>query len=280
MLYSTTMKSSCGALFYSYNPQRKLGIILGLEGLNWLPFKGCNESGETLEQTAIREIKEETCGLVNINSINLEHRFTSKRKHYFIGLCEVPYDIIEEFSKLRLTEDRIEYREKKILKFFPLDTILDDNGVHNITKASVKYFWNHLQKLNKDEKYVIQNTVERIRKQSIPLEYAKSKYQIVSDKLLVIATAEDITSESSDSSQELSPVSYSRDNNTSGDVRKCMKSYSHSTKRITRRPSTLLRQPAKLNIYNTSTREHQADLNRVWRQDQPAKTYSRNIVIA
>lgn len=142
------MKSSCGALFYAYDPAGKLGIILGLEGKKWLPFKGCNEPGESLEQTAIREIREETCGLIDISHIDLEHQFTSKRKHYYIGLCEVPYDCIQLFEDLRVDEERNEYLEKKKLKFFPFDEVLYDDLVHNITKASIRYYWNHLKRLD------------------------------------------------------------------------------------------------------------------------------------
>lgn len=140
------MKNSCGALFYTYHPNGNLGIVLGLEGFAWLPFKGCNEQNETFEETAIREIFEETAGLVNIPYINLQHKFTSKRKNYYIGLIQIQYDIIDKFNNSKFAELRPEYKEKKELKFFPIETILLDNTVHEISKASIKYYWNLLQK--------------------------------------------------------------------------------------------------------------------------------------
>jgi hypothetical protein len=166
------MKTSCGALFYSYDNEGNLGIILGLEGVDWLPFKGCNEIGETFEQTAIREIKEETCGLIVIENINLEHRFTSKRKHYCIGLCEVPYDIIDKFADLRANECRHEYNEKRKLRFFKVQETLHSDMIHNISKASIKYYWNKLMALKKKVGKVEEN-IERTRKHSLGLKYIK-----------------------------------------------------------------------------------------------------------
>ena len=143
------MKNSCGAIFYSYDLDGRLGIILGEEGKNeWLPFKGCANEGETFEQAAIREIKEETCGLVELSDIVLEHRFSSKRKNYFIGLCYVSYSIIKEFEEKVKTETRKEFKEKRKLGFFPLDTVLYMAGIHSITKSSIEYYWDRLNKLN------------------------------------------------------------------------------------------------------------------------------------
>jgi ADP-ribose pyrophosphatase YjhB (NUDIX family) len=139
------MKTSCGAILYTFDPNGVLGIILGSEGSDeWLPFKGCNEPGETFEETAIREIKEETCGLVSLESVNLEHVFTTKHKVYRIGLCFVEYDLIAKFRQARLLENRKEFREKQDLRFFPLESIYAQNMVHSISRASVKFYWDKL----------------------------------------------------------------------------------------------------------------------------------------
>jgi ADP-ribose pyrophosphatase YjhB (NUDIX family) len=170
------MKNSCGAIFYTFNPNNNIGVILGLEQGEWLPFKGCNENGESFMETAIREIKEETCGLVEISNISLDHKFTSKRKHYYIGICEVPFDIIEKFNIIRKNEKRKEYIEKEELKFFNLDTVLDCKEVHNISKASINYFMNKLILLNTSlQNKNLQNTnkieTKYNRKHSINIGY-------------------------------------------------------------------------------------------------------------
>lgn len=142
------MKNSCGAILYAFDKDGRIGIILGSEGYEeWLPFKGCNEEGETFEQTAIREIREETCGLVSLDSISLDHVFTTKHKIYRIGLCRVDFDIIEQFEKVRKAESRKEFREKQEIRFFPLDTIFIKQKVHSISRASIKFYWDKLATL-------------------------------------------------------------------------------------------------------------------------------------
>ena len=167
------MKNSCGAIFYAFDENGQLGVILGDEGLDetelWLPFKGSAHDDEPYELAAIREIEEETCGLVKLHSINLEHNFASKRKNYHIGLCEVSYSIVDQFEKLRKNETRGEYREKKKLKFFPLKTILFSKEIHSISRASIKYYWHRLQNLA-----ICVKPNERLRCQGVTVEQAAS----------------------------------------------------------------------------------------------------------
>jgi 8-oxo-dGTP pyrophosphatase MutT (NUDIX family) len=174
------MKTSCGALFYSFNTDGDIGVILGLEYYDWLPFKGCVEAGETPEQAAIREVHEETCGLVCLETIDLNHKFMSKRKHYHIGLCFVPCDIIDKFSELVKDENRKAFKEKKELKFFPLNDILSNDTIHCISKASIAYYWDQLQLLaeaNGKPCKLPNVNVERLRKQAMCYDYANKKYQ-------------------------------------------------------------------------------------------------------
>jgi len=140
------MKHSCGAVLYTIDPTtNKLGIILGMEGWHWLPFKGCANVGESFEKAAIREINEETCGLVNIKSLSLDHHFNSKNKHYHMGLVKVDYNIINEFDKVREKTTKKEFLEKKQIKFFALDEIKRDiTKIHNITRASIDFYWDKL----------------------------------------------------------------------------------------------------------------------------------------
>ena len=144
-----TLPLSCGAILYAFNHNGDLGIILGDEyrdaSVSYLPFKGGVESGETPEQAAIREIDEETCGLVKLNSIELDHKFTTKRKEYHIGLVEVPFDIVEQFNELVKSEQRAKYKEKRNIKFFLIKELYRNHEIHPITKSSLLYYKNKLE---------------------------------------------------------------------------------------------------------------------------------------
>lgn len=144
------MKESCGAILYTFNPNysNRLEIILGWEGYHWLPFKGSKHQNELLEDTAIREIYEETGGLLSIDNIKLDHVFSTKRKKYHIGLCYSPYNLIESFTHKRKKEERHEYKEKIALRSFDLLEVMSNNDVHYITKKSIKFYWDQLIKIN------------------------------------------------------------------------------------------------------------------------------------
>lgn len=146
------MPQSCGAILYAFDPSGRIGIILGEENRSktdgWLPFKGGIQNDESLEQTAIREIYEETCGLVKIEQISLDHVFSTKRKEYHIGLCEVDYSIVEKFNESLANESRFEFREKRELKFFPLDTVLYTPGIHSISKSSILFYEDRLKNIS------------------------------------------------------------------------------------------------------------------------------------
>ncbi len=167
------MPVSCGAFLCTHNKEGQFGLILGREKSHYLPFKGCSHEGEKDVDTASRELYEETCGLVFIppEDIKLLHIFETKRKEYRIGLVYVNYDIIEKFHELYKAEDRVEYMEKDSLKFFPFDNnILKSYEIHNITKASIRYYWNNLVSL-KYHKPVVNG-----RKQSVSEHFANEYY--------------------------------------------------------------------------------------------------------
>lgn len=149
-------KNSCGAIFCTISDQGVFGIILGDEGItnipSWLPFKGCVENDETYEQTAIREIKEESCNLVDISTIKLNFNFSTRNKTYHLGLVKVPYDIIAKFNEARQLETRREYVEKKALKFFSLKSLRNDDAIHHISQKVIKYYWTALHYVKKNIK--------------------------------------------------------------------------------------------------------------------------------
>ena len=77
------VEKSCGAVvFTNVNGKRKYVIISNLEGIYGFP-KGHMEPGETKEETAIREIKEET----NLD-VTLIDGFEEVVEHTFFCFCE------------------------------------------------------------------------------------------------------------------------------------------------------------------------------------------------
>jgi hypothetical protein len=142
------MKVSCGAILYTFDHNNNIGIILGLESCGWLPFKGRNEFNETYEETAIREIYEETCGVVKLDTINLDHKFVSKNKTYYIGLIYVPYNFIDQFNIKLEKETREEFKEKKSVKFFKLYKCFNDKKIHYLSKNSIEFYLNDLININ------------------------------------------------------------------------------------------------------------------------------------
>ena len=133
---------SCGALLYANDPTGQLGVIVGMEATEsygYLPFKGRPEQNETLEQAAIREVYEETCGLILVNQIDLRHQFETAHKKYYIGLIKVPYEIVEQFEQKRAVETNACRMEKRKIKFFPLSQLYNKE-IHPLSRLSVK-FW-------------------------------------------------------------------------------------------------------------------------------------------
>ncbi len=89
----------------------------------WMLPGGCQELGETFEETIIREIKEETNLDVNINDLNLINIISGKsRKHTYpngdiVFNNTVLYEIKDYTGALKATD------ESKDIKFFNLDEI-------------------------------------------------------------------------------------------------------------------------------------------------------------
>ena len=147
-------KHSCGAILYTII-NHKIHIVLGMEKQQWFPFKGTREKGETNEETAIREIYEETCGIIKLRKINLKCNFSTKRKHYHIGLIYVKPDIIEKFHTNRknilenvdpLNNDYISFIEKTDIKMFPLSCVKYKN-FHYVTITPIDYYYRTLKNI-------------------------------------------------------------------------------------------------------------------------------------
>lgn len=146
------MQESFGAILFAVGPDGP-GIILGDESRSkeagWLPFKGGALEGETPEQAAVREISEETCGLVAIKEedIRLDSKFATRHKRYSLALVEVDYDIIDKFDERRRNEIKEERLEKLSIKFFPYPEVLQNPGVHSISKSAILYYKDQLDSM-------------------------------------------------------------------------------------------------------------------------------------
>jgi hypothetical protein len=141
---------SCGAILYTIY-EGNICIVLGMEKGEWFPFKGTKEMGESNMQTAIREIKEETCDTVHINYIDLCCHFSTKRKHYHIGLVGMTTEEYNNFNVNResfLKDDNKVYLEKTAIKRFPICTIFE-NEFHIITLKAIRYYYEYLVNLQR-----------------------------------------------------------------------------------------------------------------------------------
>ena len=145
-------KHSCGAILYTiYNGH--IYIVLGLEKGEWFPFKGTREKGETNTQAAIREIYEETCEIVKVKNIDLRCNYSTKRKHYHIGVVFVSFEDIYQFHGKRKSivnspcrRNKLVFLEKNDIRFFKLDTIFK-NDFHEVTLIPIQYYHTHLNNL-------------------------------------------------------------------------------------------------------------------------------------
>jgi hypothetical protein len=149
-------KHSCGAILYTIY-DNKIYIVLGMEKGQWFPFKGGKEKDETNEIAAIREIYEETCGVIKLKNITLKCHYSTKRKHYHIGLIKIPLNTIEKFSinrkyilnnlKLKNCHNNYDaYLEKSDIKMFSLESIFSNN-FHEVTIKPIKYYYTYLKSI-------------------------------------------------------------------------------------------------------------------------------------
>lgn len=148
------MNHSCGALLYSINPEGKIGIVLGHEYGHWSLFKGRVDPGESYEQCAIREIYEETGGLLKLDKVSLDCVFSSRVKTYHVGLAYLPYELIEKFNTRTIHENPA-FNEKEKIKFFEYST-LDIAAQDAHVKVAIQYYSDHLdiirhQKIKTDD---------------------------------------------------------------------------------------------------------------------------------
>jgi hypothetical protein len=137
-------KHSCGAILYTVC-DNNIYIILGKEGDGWFPFKGTHEKNETYEQTAIREVEEETCKAVILSNITLDCNYSTKRKYYHLGIARVDPKILQTFNDNKYFLFDKKYLEKTELKFFSLKDIKKEK-FHMVTDIPISHYWDFLYK--------------------------------------------------------------------------------------------------------------------------------------
>jgi ADP-ribose pyrophosphatase YjhB (NUDIX family) len=140
-------KHSCGAILYTIK-NNQIFIILGKEYTDWFPFKGICEQGETFEEAAVREINEETCGIINIPiaKIQLNCHFSTQRKQYHIGLVYVDNFFLRDFYNLKKNPKcEKKFLEKTQIKLFALNT-LSNFKFHYVTYIPIRFYWMQLNK--------------------------------------------------------------------------------------------------------------------------------------
>lgn len=136
---------SCGAILYTIH-NNKVYIILGKEHGDWFPFKGCSEHGETPEETAVREIEEETINIIKVDpdDIELQCTYTTSRKTYHIGLVYVNPNFVRFFNikRKKIIENKSihkKFLEKSYVKMFSLES-LKLYDFHTITNIPINFY--------------------------------------------------------------------------------------------------------------------------------------------
>ena len=139
------MKNSCGAVLFCF-VNHKIHIILGKEYQDYFHFKGTCTKSETLEQAAIREVYEETLGIVNVSRLPLlcTHVQTKKKK-YHLGLICVQPSFVSQFTSKRkrvLNNSLSQFSDKRFLEkqhvaLFPLH---DLPFMRYVTQEPINFF--------------------------------------------------------------------------------------------------------------------------------------------
>lgn len=203
------MRKSCGALLYAFDANGKVGVILGLEDHHWFVFKGGPEQDEDVKSAAIREVYEETNKLVKLESIEITYVRKTNHKEYHIGLCMVPYSIIDAFNSADKTYLDSKYVEKKELRFFTIDEALMCRNVHAITKDTIIRYKDNLMLLDKHKSVASC----KMRRQSVSAEYAAERYKKLTQNIATCAVDVDDMSSDTESCEIVRHKQYRKKKN-------------------------------------------------------------------
>lgn len=119
------------------------------------PFKGSIETyDKSLIETAIREIYEETLGLIKIDNINFDICFKSnKEKSYFIGFIEIDKSFVPNFNILRKDTEKMltysdNFKEKIGVVALPIECILENEKISRISRYPILQHYIKYSSLN------------------------------------------------------------------------------------------------------------------------------------
>ncbi|MBC86060.1 MAG: hypothetical protein CL677_02685 [Bdellovibrionaceae bacterium] len=108
---------------------------------SWILPGGMVETGEHPEQTAIREVKEETGASIHISGlIGIRHRINKdlRANIYYIYLGQLTEDITQ--SELSWPEEELQQA-----KFWSINEALKDTGIRPLTREYIKLYLNNPQ---------------------------------------------------------------------------------------------------------------------------------------
>jgi 8-oxo-dGTP pyrophosphatase MutT (NUDIX family) len=153
-------KHSCGAILYTIH-NNSVYVVLGMEKSQWFPFKGVREHGESNTQAAIREICEETCAVLtpdDLTELVLDCHYSTKKKHYHIGLAYISPDGIDRFYYNRNKLVRESHRnntgnfnkwsflEKTNISMIHINDLYNYK-FHAITNIPIKHYYSQLSNI-------------------------------------------------------------------------------------------------------------------------------------
>lgn len=124
---------SCGAIPCFIGKNRQFRIVLGLEKGKWMPFKGRLERGESIHETASRELYEESARAISKSLHNHQfYCYSTRNKNNYLTVCKI-YEKEYIRMKKNLENTRhlsFKYKEKEMIRSFTISSLLKRNDVH------------------------------------------------------------------------------------------------------------------------------------------------------
>ncbi|AGK96456.1 NUDIX hydrolase [Clostridium pasteurianum] len=113
----------CGACII-INDNNKIIFQLRTDNKKWGLPGGSIELGEKVEETAIREVKEETGLLISLKDLKLFGVFSGERQHYVYPNRDEVYNVVTVFTTSVYSGQLcMDNKESMFLQFFALDKL-------------------------------------------------------------------------------------------------------------------------------------------------------------
>ncbi|WP_186430275.1 NUDIX hydrolase [Clostridium sp. BSD9I1] len=104
--------------------KNKILMQLRTDNKKWGLPGGSIEIGEKVEETAIREVKEETGLSISLKDLKLFGVFSGERQHYIYPHGDEVYNVVTAFTtNVYSGELHIDNEESSSLKFFEIDNL-------------------------------------------------------------------------------------------------------------------------------------------------------------